>query len=1120
MSGGKQGDVGMAPCASCGAGNPITNRFCFECGGLLTRRCAACGEQNPARARFCGGCGTALGNAAGRGATAPLDADARLAERIIASEFGSEGERKQVTVLFADVVGSTELIRDLDAEDSVATLAPAIEAMRQAVTDHEGVVNRVQGDGITALFGAPVAHEDHAVRACLAALDMRDAVAGLPFSDLKIRVGINTGGVVVRSIRNALTTEYEADGPTVHLAARMEQLATPGTVRATTATVGMAEGVVEARALEPTPVKGFGEAVEQWELLGAVPAASRWEIRARRGLTAFTGREAELGGLRSALAAAGRGDGQVVAIVAEAGMGKSRLLHEFLEHHTPDGWTVRVAGARPDGRSTPFEPIRTLLRAVLGARAEDGPAELETYLGALLGGLGEDLDWAHAPLATLLDLPVANPDWSALEPSQRRRLMIDAFRTLALRRAEREPLVLVFEDLHWVDAETEAALDALVDSVPASRVLLVVSYRPEYVDAWVTRGWHRSLRLTGLGGSTAVEFLRQLVGPGADLSELVATIVARTEGRPLFGEEIVRDLAEDGSLVGVRSAYRLARPIEEIRIPASVQAVLAARIDRLEPETKRVLQVAAVIGREVPRALLASVLDADLDALDEHLVKLKSSEFLYERIAAPEPGYLFKHALTRDVAYESLLRERRRELHERTLRAMEKSTAVRGEQSLEMLGHHAFEGECWEDAVQYLRRAGNKATVQSAYVEARALLERALKAIERRSIDDTSRSLGIDARMDLRPALGALGRYPEILQRLDECEMLAVELGDESRRLAIGADKIHALYMLGRIPEAIAHGQQVVEALAGGTDRRRLIQGSCNLAMAYLFQGSPLASVSIASPLMAELRGPLRAERLGTTETSSVLWSGNLCGAYALLGDFERSVENGAAAREIAAETGKPFDVAISHYWSGFGLTEQGRAAEAEPLLRFGLSVSREHGATFGQIWGSGELSRACLMLDRVEEARELIGEAVALAREGGVVLPGIWYRTYACEIAAATAGEVTENELRQLLAEVEATGAYWFEPLVCRLLARLTPAGEQQRLGEVRALLHGASERCRAGGRGPEEAHIALALAQLDEREGRLEEAQRHAGEALNRYTSMEMQAFAPAAARIARHV
>jgi class 3 adenylate cyclase len=604
---------------------------------------------------------------------APLSyTPAHLAEKIFLSKTALEGERKQVTVLFADLKGSMELLADRDPEDARAILDPVLERMMAAVHRYEGTVNQVMGDGIMALFGAPIAHEDHALRACYAALAMQTSVKqyaaevqrtkGVP---IHIRVGLNSGEVVVRSIGSDLHMDYTAVGQTTHLAARMEQMAMPGSILITADVLRLVEGYVQVTSLGPVAIKGLSAPAEVYEVTGAGPVRTRLEAAAARGLTRFVGRDPELDQLGQALDRAGGGHGQVVAVIGEPGVGKSRLFWEFLQSHRTQGWLPLDSRSVSYGKATPYLLVIDLLKAYGQIEARDDARRIREKLTGKLLTLDETLRPTLPALLALLDVPVEEQAWHALDPLQRRRQTLEAVKRLLWRESQVQPVLVVFEDLHWIDTETQAVLDLVVESLPTARILLLVNYRPEYQHGWGSKTSYTQLRLDPLPAASAEELLQTLLGPDPSLESVKPRLVTQTQGNPFFLEESVRTLMETGVLVGARGAYHLATPVDSLQVPATVQAVLAARIDRLPAEEKRLLQTAAVIGTEVPRPLLQAIAELSENALHRGLAHLQAAEFLYETRLFPEPEYTFKHALTHEVAYGSLLLERRRVLHAR-----------------------------------------------------------------------------------------------------------------------------------------------------------------------------------------------------------------------------------------------------------------------------------------------------------------------------------------------------------------------------------------------------------------------------------------------------------------------
>jgi len=594
-------------CPRCQHDNPTGTKFCGECAAPLTT-CPACGATNPPENKFCGQCATPLRTASAPKFAAPDSYTPKhLAEKILTSKAALEGERKHVTVLFADLKGSMELLADRDPEEARKLLDPVLEHMMEAVHRYEGTVNQVMGDGIMALFGAPLAHEDHAVRACYAALRMQEAVKRyaeevrrsegvLP----QIRVGLNSGEVVVRSIGSDLQMDYSAVGQTTHLAARMEQMAAVDSILLTAGTLRLAEGYVQVRALGPINVKGLGGPLEVFELTGASLARTRLQAAAARGLTRFVGRDAEMETVRLALEGARAGRGEAVALVGEPGVGKSRLVWEFTHSHRTQDWLILESGSVSYGKATAYLPVIDLLKAYFQIEGRDDTRKVREKVTGKVLSLDRELELILPALLALLDVPVEDAGWERLDPPQRRQRTLDGIKRLLLRESQVQPLLVLFEDLHWVDAETQALLDSLVESLPTARILLLVNYRPEYQHGWGNKTYYRQLRIDPLPATSAEDLVASLLGDDPGLQPLKRLLIDRTEGNPLFLEESIRTLVETGALAGERGEYRLIRAVSSLQMPASVHAVLAARIDRLADGDKQLLQAAAVVARPCP----------------------------------------------------------------------------------------------------------------------------------------------------------------------------------------------------------------------------------------------------------------------------------------------------------------------------------------------------------------------------------------------------------------------------------------------------------------------------------------------------------------------------------------
>ena len=982
-------------CPRCGHDNRAQAKFCEECASPLTRSCAKCGHPLPPTAKFCPECANpvgAEGATPSRFASPEAYTPKHLAEKIVTSRASLEGERKQVTVLFADMKGSTELLADRDPEDGRALLDPVLTLLMEAVHRYEGTVNQVLGDGIMALFGAPLAHEDHAVRACYAALRMQEAVRrysdGLRRShgvEVQIRVGLNSGEVVVRSIESDLHMDYTAVGQTTHLAARMEQLAPPGSTRISAETLALAEGYVRVWPLGPVPIKGLAQPIEVYDLVSASGARTRLQAAARQGLSRFVGRDTELEHLRSALGKAGQGHGQLVAVVGDPGVGKSRLFYEFTHSHRVQDWLVIAVGSASYGKAIPYLPVIDLLKAYFRVQERDEQRRIREKVTGKLLTLDEGLRSLLPALLALLDVPVEEGEWQTRDPAERRRHTLDAIRRLLVRESQVQPLCLIFEDLQWIDSETQAVLDGLVESLPTARILLLVNYRPEYRQGWSTKTYYSQARIDPLPAEGATALLDALLGEDPSLGSLKHLLIERTEGNALFLEESVRALVEGRALTGDPGHYELTRSVATIQVPPTVQAILAARIDRLSPEEKRLLQSAAVVGKDVPFALLREIAESPEDALREHLGHLQAAEFLYETGAFGDLEYTFKHALTHDVAYGSLLAERRRTLHARIVQAIGTLYGDRVTEHLQRLAYHAFRGELWVEAVGFLRQAASKAAGRSAWREAAAALEQALAALAHLPETRETIAEAVDLRCEFQPALTPLGEAPRMLEHLQEAEPLAERLGDAAASRARRRPPGPVLLDRGRTRARARLGR--ARARHRPLARRRPARGA-----------DPPPARSDPSPPRPSRPGarcpharhacvPDRFAREGFEMPALPAVAFRAVAAYCLsdLGRFGAARAMSDEAVRIAEASGHAYSIAWACQAAALARVGQGAGAEAARWAERSLDIARRDGLGNFISLATTALGRAYTLLGRAPEGAKLLEEMIvqhhALAR-------------------------------------------------------------------------------------------------------------------------------------------
>jgi class 3 adenylate cyclase len=727
-------------CWSCQFENPPAMKFCGQCGAQLTQLCPRCAAENQPTFKFCGQCGAALTAPPPPGADTASDppqlsrppeaqrqgyTPPHLAEKILKARSALEGERRQVTVLFADMAGFTTLAEQRDPEEVHQIIVRCFELITAEVHRFKGTINQYTGDGVMALFGAPVAHEDSPRRAVHAALSMQRALRaygeelqaqrGLA---LQMRLGINTGLVVVGKIGDDLRMDYTAVGDTTNLAARLQQMARPGSVLVSEATHRAVGGFFETLDLGEMPVKGHTP-VRAFEVLRPRRRRMRFDLAVERGLTPLIGRERELGLLLDRFSEVKAGRGQVVFITGEAGMGKSRLVLECRRALAAAGDAVTWLEGRciSFGESIPFLPIIDQLRENFGIQEFDGEPEIIAKIEHGMRRMGEVE--VHIPaIRYLLSVDPGDPAFAAMEAVGRRRKIFEAVRALTLRGARLRPLVLVVEDLHWIDTSSEEFLSSLMDAVAAVPLLLILTYRIEYTPPFGSRSFYTTLTLHSLSEAEAVAMASRVLGTAQFPQELHTALIEKAEGVPLFIEEVTKTLLDLGVLQRENGDYRLVKNPAEVSVPDTIQGIIMARLDRLGEDGKRTVQLASVIGRQFLVRLLERIagLTGQLEGL---LQELKTLEIIYELGLLPEPAYIFKHAVIQDVAYHSLLIQRRKELHRTVGRAIEELYPDWLANHYEELAHHFVQGEVWEKAFDYLVLAGDKA--KNAYANQTAL---------------------------------------------------------------------------------------------------------------------------------------------------------------------------------------------------------------------------------------------------------------------------------------------------------------------------------------------------------------------------------------------------------------
>jgi class 3 adenylate cyclase/tetratricopeptide (TPR) repeat protein len=984
-------------CPRCECENRADARFCDSCGHVLPGVCADCGRVLRDEARFCDGCGHAVEAASAPSALPEAKRDPRaytpshIADRILNQRSAVEGERKHVTVLFADLVDSTPLVGRMDPEEVHALMDRAFQSILDTVHHYEGTVNQFLGDGVMALFGAPLALEDAPRRAVLAALAIQRGLDEIDAdvrrehgSRFRMRIGIHSGFVVVGRIGDDLRMDYTAVGDTTHLADRIQARAQARQVVISDHTRSLVEGFFELHDLGVAMAKGFPEPVRAWEVVSELGVRDRVEAGAAAGLTPFVGRELELGTLLGAFESALDGRGQVVVAAGEAGIGKSRLLYEFRSRLQGEPHTWVEGRCSSYAVSTALLAVADALRGHFGIEDRDDESAAIARLEEGVAALGDDLRWCLPFLRTLLSLSSGDADVDALDGMVRRSETVRGLQALLLRLSQKSPLVFVVEDLHWIDPASEELLTWMVNVVPASRILMVLTCRPRYQPPFGEPSYLVRLAVQPLSTDSMSSMAGALVEGETLPQGLLEIVTEKAEGNPFFVEEILKSLVEDGTLALEDGRATLQRDIGEISVPDSIHDVLMARLDRLADEPKRAIQVASVIGREFALRLLAAIREAG-DRIQDVVGELRSLELIYEKAAHPELAFMFKHALTHDVAYDSILQARRKGLHRIVGLAIEELYADRIAEHYEALAHHFERSEEWLRAYDYHVRAARRAGSAFASRSAIEHFEAALALLDR-----VADAVGPDDRVDLEEELGSyLSAVSEFARSADALERAAAATEDASRRardLSRAATAAVFAHQFERVDELAARSRDEARRIE---DLGSEAIAVCAVGMAQVALRGP-AGVSDLSLEAIEL-----AERSGDPEAIMPAHAGRslFLELHGRFGEAMRHAELATrAAQAMRALEGRKLargpERAFPQWIMGLSLIATGEYGRALGIFRAALEVCERCGDrairarllnTIG--WLYSEVGADDLALDFNEQSAEMAKYLIQLGR-------------------------------------------------------------------------------------------------------------------------------------------
>jgi len=1097
-------NVGNTRCTKCGADNREGAKFCSECATPFAVKCPRCGAANKPAAKFCDECAASLAPASTPETMQPVRIVAEQAE---ASSI--DGERKTVTALFADLKGSTELMADLDPEEARAIIDPALKLMIDTVHRYDGYVVQSTGDGIFALFGAPVAHEDHPQRALHAALATRDELRrrGEDLqrqgrAGIEVRIGINTGEVVMRSVQTGGHTEYSPVGHVINLASRMQSAAPPGGVVVSEDTRRLVEGYFELRAVGPTEVRGISEPIDVYEVVGVGALHGHFDLATRRGLTKFVGRERELEQMRHALEQAIGGHGQIVAVMAEAGTGKSRLFYEF-KATKPAVCKMLEAYSVLHGNASAWLPVLELLRMYFGIADGDDAGERREKVRATLAAIDPALQDTLPYLFGLLGI-VEGPDPIAqMDPQIRKQRTLDAIKRIVMRESLNQPLIVSFEDLHWIDDETQALLNLLADSIATAKVLLLVNYRTEYHHEWGSKTYYSQLRLDPLGKQSAEEMLSAMLGEGVELAPLKRLIIDKTEGNPFFMEETVQVLFDDGVLVR-DGKVKLTKSLSQLKIPSTVQAILSARIDRLPPEQKDLLQTLAVLGREFQFALVKTVVAKPEDELNRMLSDLQLAEFIYEQPASGDVAYIFKHALTQDVAGSSMLIEKRKLLHEQTGRAIETLFADRLDDHIDQLAHHyAQSANTWQ-AVKYLHLAGLQAARRSANALAIDHLNASLDLLK--TLPDTPERDRHELALQIaiaEPLTAAKGWVdPDVARTHRRAIELATRVGKPGQIFAALAG-LTLVYMMGsQMLKARALSKQMLE-------QAQLADEPTQLQLVHFLLGMHefwLGELPSARAHLEQSMAIYDDRRRGNLGSDSETGSAAVCLTYEawLLwysGFPDQALHRVERALSLAQELGAPFLLANVRNHAARLYQLRREAQIAREISEGGIAVSSERGFPY---WLANNTAvRGWALAETGEEEK-----GITLIKEGLAGLLAIrdtgaraHFSSWLVEVYLRT-GQV-ENGLSLLAEGLEPQHeVYLYEPELYRLKGELLLIQDSLNATEAERCFRIAIEMSQRQGTRSLELRATTSLARLLAKQAKRDEARPMLAEIYNWFT------------------
>jgi predicted ATPase/class 3 adenylate cyclase len=1093
-------------CSQCRHPNRDESKFCDQCGAPLSTACPDCGAANAPGARFCSQCGAALAVVRPPAAAiAPIAYTPRyLTEKILSSRGALEGERKLVTVLFVDVVESSTLAQRLDPERLHQLLSQVLQLIAEAVHRYEGTVNQYLGDGLMALFGAPVALEDHAVRAVQAALTIQETIRGYSAQfqrehgvEIRLRVGLNTGPVVVGRIGDDLRMDYTAVGNTTHLAARMQSLAEPDAILVTENVHRFVAGQVRSESLGPVEVKGQRAPVLVYKVTGRRRWRSRLDISAERGLTQLVGRARELGVLRDRLAQVESGHGQIVGIVGEAGLGKSRLLYEFRASLAAGrvGWLEGncVAHEQP----LPYGPVLEILRGAFHIEEGDNPLQIQEKLRAGVSEADVRLERTLPFLESLFGLSAGDDAIHHLDPKERRRQTLEVLRAVVAAAGQGRPQVLVCENLHWIDHSSEDSFASLVGSLTNIPVLILTTHRPGYTVRWADAAEYTRISLDRLGDVEMQEMMTALLGH--DVAGDVARFIEdKTGGNPLFVEEVIRALDERSLLERENGTVRLTGS-SEIEFPATIQDIIQARIDRLDDPVKQTIQIAAVIGREFDLRLLAGLAPSPAD-VPSHLEILTRLDLVHEARFFPELAYRFKHAVIQDVVYRTLLGSRRQVLHGAVARRIEEPHGEPPEEQPALLAHHYSLSEEPGRAIPFALLAGDRAARLHANADAAACYDQALALARALVVSPEQQRARIDAALKRVSVSTTREAFAQDQANLEDARALAATLADGPRMAQVLYWLGRLAYVRGAFAVATDYAEQSL-AIADRLGDERLAALPVNLVgRSYCV----MSDYARGGELLARSVEQMKSLGNLTEEATAAGFAGV---AFAALGEFERALAYADRGIHLAQRLQNPFVEAAAYSYRATVYGYQGAATEAVADCVQARRLAERTGDRLRIYLLQFAEGHAYAMLGNPDRGRTLLEDNIALAKQLGTTALLAWGQALlANSLLALGKHDGVVPLCQETIQLAEATHDRLAQALAHRVLAEAFGGAAAADAQAAEAAVLEAIRIQRDVGSRPELARSYVTYARLLDRWGRTDEATRYLTDAVAMFRSMRM--------------